>query len=63
MYSYPDIRGPAWWAILDGFPHEIRECETLSRLIYHAIRLKVDDVRLYGVQEGLDFAHYVTGLT
>ena len=37
-----------WWAIADRWPHLIRTCEILAKIVCRMSRLKCDDFRLKG---------------
>ena len=41
-----DTRYVVWWQIADKFPHLMRDCEALVKILCHASLLRVDDVRL-----------------
>ena len=41
-----DTRYIVWWQIADKFPHLMRDCEVLVKILCHASLLRVDDVRL-----------------
>ena len=46
------VRYNTWWEISDRWPDTINVCETMSRLVSHASKLKTDDVRLKGLTPG-----------
>ena len=41
----------SWWELSDKFPHLIRICENMAKLLSGASRLKCDDTRLKGLTQ------------